>query len=625
MSQNRFNPSVRLIGLLSGLVVATLTAGAAAATFVGDDPAPEPEPLVVDMLGDTDIAGFATVVPDSTAATTEDTDAAPEDEVDEGTDGEPGIAGPGEVDSDWTDGADPASSGSVELDPATPEIDPCDLIADPEQHFVAPTVVELASGEFTGQLQIMNCSSGLLDVELSAANGLDFVAEDLALAPGVTTVDFAIDKTTVGVGAFELKFKVTQTGCCADYGDVLGFKQGFNPDIALDLPLTAGEGQGGCKAGCITTVWIEGNPLHTSVELNVGTKVTADIDVRVSTQAPVPNQAGDPSMPGVTPVLSTNGPATQLVGTIGDLDATTTYHLLVTATDDNGTSTFTDSFTTVDPVDHPDGFAGNDPNPGCSAGCITHAVIDDVTWESAHLTMATSMSATMQAFVGTDPVEHVNNVPTMLTPAFIFTTPEPWTSWQLGIDSLEGDTTYHVLLRATDANGKRDYQVGSFTTPPAPEREVVISVGRIDIKDNGDLIGKGEIRFGFAYEGSLVGTRGEQKLKEGATVWPDAYNFVVVDLAPDEATAGFAVWAGERDVSLLGFCEAPVVGLRCEGMNWNPAFTGPVTLADIAEMPDCAHYGFTGEAADDKCKAISDMGGIGDEVTFDAVIRYHLS
>ena len=252
-------------------------------------------------------------------------------------------------------------------------------------------------------------------------------------------------------------------------------------------------------------------------------------------------------------------------------------------------------------------------------------MIDGVGWNAAHLTMATSMAATMEAFVGTTAVDQSGAVPTITNPAFHYETPEPWTTWQLNMNSLEGDTTYHVLLRATDTNGKRDYQVGSFTTPPAPEQEVVISVGRIDIKDNGDHIGRGEIRFGFAYDGALVGTRSEQKLKEGATVWPDAYNFVVVDLAPDESTSSFGVWAGERDVPLVGYCEAPIVGLACHGMNWNVAFTGPVTLADIAEMPLCANYGFTGAAADDHCQAISDLGGIGDDVTFDAVIRYHLS
>ena len=74
----------------------------------------------------------------------------------------------------------------------------------------------------------------------------------------------------------------------------------------------------------------------------------------------------------------------------------------------------------------------------------------------------------------------------------------------------------------------------------------------------------------------------------------------------------------------LGFCEAPVVGLECHGINWNGARTGPVSLADIAEMPLCANYGFTGDAADDHCLAISDTGSIGDYVTFDAVIRYQL-
>ena len=97
------------------------------------------------------------------------------------------------------------------------------------------------------------------------------------------------------------------------------------------------------------------------------------------------------------------------------------------------------------------------------------------------------MAATLEAFLATTPVDQSGPVPTIADPAFQYQTPEPWTTWHLGIDSLEDDTTYHVLLRATDANGKRDYQVGSFTTPPAPEREVVISAGRIEIDRTKDL------------------------------------------------------------------------------------------------------------------------------------------
>lgn len=605
MSTSRISPNALLVGVFGGLVAAILFIGGAIVFTGGADSTTTPA---------------AASVPDDTAA---EGGTPAVDEVDEVVDGDPGVAAPGEHGNDWTEGG--GEGGSTDLDPATPEVDPCDTIADPDQQFVAPTVVELESGEFSGQLQILNCTSGLLDVELDGTNGLDFVAGELALPPGISTVDFEIDEDTVNVGAFELKFKVTQTGCCADYGDVIGFRQGFNPDFVVPgLGLTAGAGQGGCKAGCIKTVWVEGNQLHTSVELTVGTNVAADIDVRISTQAPVPNQVGDPSMPGVAPVLSANSPAKELTGTLVGLEATTTYFILVTATDSNGTSTFSDSFTTVDPVDHAGDFAGNDPNPGCSAGCITHAVVDAIDHDSAHLLVNTSMAADMQVFVSTTPVDQSGAVPTIADPVFTHQTPEPFTVWHVDITSLDADTTFHVLVKATDANGKSDYQVGSFTTSPAPKQQVIISADRIDIKENGDLIGRGEIRFGFAYDSTVVGTRSEQKLKEGATVWPDAYNFAVVDLAPGEATRSFAVWAGERDVQLGGFCEAPLVGLDCGGINWNVAYSGGVTLADIADMPLCSNYGFTGDAAGDHCLKISDTGGIGDDVTFDAVIRYQV-
>ena len=82
---------------------------------------------------------------------------------------------------------------------------------------------------------------------------------------------------------------------------------------------------------------------------------------------------------------------------LGGLSADTNYYLLIRAVDDNGTSTFVGEFTTVTPLEHPDQFGGNDPNPGCSAGCITHAVIDHVEYDSAHLTMVTSMPASPSA------------------------------------------------------------------------------------------------------------------------------------------------------------------------------------------------------------------------------------
>ena len=637
--------SARILTGVAGLAVGTLAVGTAV-TVAGSgdqsigsqaaattDPSPSTGPSApaapITPVADTATSPAAT--PTTSTPDTEPTEPpadVPADEIDEpDVEGTPGEALPGEGDADFTpDTDDNPGNGEVPLDPAdnpaTNDVDPCDTIPDPQQLFVLPAITTLDSGAFAGHVTVLNCSPAPLPVEFTAANGMTFDDEDTILPVGTSTHTFGIDENSVEVGAFDFTYKLTQVGCCADYANVHGFKQGFNPDYTVDLPLSAGEGQGGCKAGCITSAWIEGNQLNTSVELNVGTNSAAVIDAFVSTQTPVPNQVGDPSMPGLAPALSSGQPTTALTGTLTGLQAHTDYYLLVRAVDDNGTSTFVGEFTTVEPVEHPDEFGGNDPDPGCSTGCITHAVVSEIAIESAHLTVATSMPATIEAWLSTSPIDDSGQTPSVADPTHHFTTPADWTAWELAMGDLTDETTYHVLVRATDANGKADHQIGSFTTPKAPPTPVRVSVDRIDVSNSGDVIGKGEVRFAFAYDDHLVGSISEQKLKDSATLHPSDHNFITTALDDDERLATFEIWGGERDVSLTQFCEAPVAGAECHGINWTAAFTGQHTIAEILELPTCGPLGFEGEAADDHCEQISGHAGIGDYVHFTVIVRY---
>jgi hypothetical protein len=366
--------NARILTGVAGLAVAALVTGTAVAVAGGGGPgattdvsapaATSLDPSTVPTTPSLSVSAPATA--DSpTGPATATPIAAPADEVDEtDVDGTPGEALPGEGKTDWTPDGTTPDGDDVPLDPTTDDVDPCDTTGDPQQLFVLPAVVTLDSGTFAGHIDVLNCSPAPLPVEFAAANGMTFDDDDAILPVGTSVHTFSIDENSVEVGAFDFKYKLTQVGCCADYANVHGFKQGFNPDYALDLSLTAGPGQGGCKAGCIKTAWIKGNQLHTSVELNVGTNVDAVIDAFVSTQAPVQNQAGDPSMPGLPAALSSGQPATTLHGTLGNLSEDTHYYLLIRAVDDNGTSTFVGEFTTVEPLTHPDQFGGNDPTPG---------------------------------------------------------------------------------------------------------------------------------------------------------------------------------------------------------------------------------------------------------------------
>ena len=610
------------------------TTGVSAPATIDDDPstAPTTPTVLVSAPAVTDSpTGPAPAAPadpqpapDNAPPVTAPPVGVPADEIDEpDVEGTPGEALPGDGDTDWSPADDnPDGGADVPLDPTDNDVHPCDTIVDPQQLFVLPDVTTLDSGAFTGHLTVLNCSPAPLPVEFAAANGMTFDHGDAILPVGESTHTFSIDENSVEVGAFDFKYKLTQVGCCADYANVLGFKQGFNPDYAIDLSLTAGPGQGGCKAGCIKTAWIKGNQLNTSVELNVGTNFDAVIDAFVSTQAPVQNQAGDPSMPGLAPALSTGQPNTALHGTLDNLSEDTHYFLLVRAVDDNGTSTFVGEFTTVEPLTHPDQFGGNDPNPGCSAGCITHAVVGDVSIDSANLTVATSLPATIEAWLSTSPIDRSGQTPTVTDASHHFTTPADWTTWKLAMHDLTDETTYHVLVRATDENGKADHQIGSFTTLKALPTPVRVSVDRINVSNSGDVIGKGEVRFAFAYDGNLVGSISEQKLSDSATLHPTNHNFITTALGKDDRLASFATWGGERDVSLAGFCESPISGVECHGINWTAAFGGQHTMAEILELPKCGTLGFEGAADDDHCEQISGYEGIGDYVHFKVIVRY---
>lgn len=635
--------NARILTGVAGFAAAALVTGTAVVVAGGGQSSPDANTNNTVVTGDerstaTTAPTASTPAPDNSPTTppaTAPSDPQPEPdtappvtppgEVDEpDVNGNPGEALPGDGGSDFTpdDGGNDDHS-DVPLDPtATDDVDPCDTIADPQQLFVLPAVTTIDSGAFAGHVTVLNCSPTPLPVEFAAANGMTFDDDETVLPLGTSTHTFSIDENSVEVGAFDFTYKLTQVGCCADYANVHGFKQGFNPDYTVDLSLTAGLGEGGCKAGCITSAWIEGNQLHTSVELNVGTNVDAVIDAFVSTQAPVPNQVGDPSMPGLSPALSSGQPATALHGTLTGLQAHTDYYLLVRAVDDNGTSTFVGEFTTVEPIEHPDEFGGNDPNPGCSTGCITHAAVGDIAIESAHLTVATSMPATIEAWLSTSPIDESGQIPTATDPTHHFTTPADWTQWELAMGDLADETTYHVLVRATDENGKRDHQVGSFTTLEAPPVPVRVSVDRIDVSNSGDVIGRGEVRFAFAYDGHLVGQISEQKLKDSATLRPTDHNFITTALDDDERLQGLVTWAGERDVSLTGFCESPVGGVECHGINWTAAFGGQHTIAEILELPTCGEFGFDSDAADDHCERVDGYEGIGDYVHFHAFVRY---
>jgi hypothetical protein len=154
-----------------------------------------------------------------------------------------------------------------------------------------------------------------------------------------------------------------------------------------------------------------------------------------------------------------------------------------------------------------------------------------------------------------------------------------------------------------------------------------MSFERVKVTYDGDRtnINRGELRFAWRYDGQTLGERSETKMKDGSGFSLVEHNEVVQYLGDDDKTKRISMWGGERDATILGFCEAPVVGFECKGIWWISADLAPIDLADIAAMPLCAEYGFEGSEADDRCTEISTPGNWGYRYPrFNVIVRFDM-
>ena len=144
---------------------------------------------------------------------------------------------------------------------------------------------------------------------------------------------------------------------------------------------------------------------------------------------------------------------------------------------------------------------------------------------------------------------------------------EPATEWDAELE-LSYSTTYRIILRAVDEQGRSQFKQGRFTTGEQPQaqhtNDILVTFHKIHVSDDGDgSTGRGELRFEFEVDGQQRDevAAGEQKVQ--APAWVDldrgdrgTGRSVAVHDAPDQLTIRVQAWERDRHDDEFGwqFC-----------------------------------------------------------------------
>jgi hypothetical protein len=123
-------------------------------------------------------------------------------------------------------------------------------------------------------------------------------------------------------------------------------------------------------------------------------------------------------------------------------------------------------------------LTAGDQAGGCANQCISSAQLSQV-FNSANvnLEVRTNTPASMTVWVSTSaPIDA--GFPLFVGVPAAAHTPTLRTSWTTAIDGLQADTTYHIVVRAIDADGNRSYRQGTFhSATPVDQPGDLLDVG----------------------------------------------------------------------------------------------------------------------------------------------------
>jgi hypothetical protein len=580
-----------------------------------------------------------TIDPTTTEATSDPTPTTPDGSPDDAEDAADMNDDSGGYPDGGGDAPPPGDGGGEggELDPwgePAPATGPCnDVLAGGASLLVTPEPAVLPSGQMSSALTITNCADAPVDWTAATIPAVTLANESGNLGAGSSSaVGFTIDSGAYEPGAVEFKIKVSEAGH-NHYVDVHAFRELVGSDLVdSDLGLTAGEGAGGCAVQCIVSGRITANATSPDVTMEVGLNTAADITVWVDTQLPL-ELDGHPVFPGVQPLAHTVIAQTAWSTTLGPLQPATKYHLIVAATDEfDHTSYRTGHFTTITPVPLADDLASPDGPAGCFAQCITTALVSPG-HDSSTLHVETHTSALIDVWVSTEAPDLSGDVP-----AFGGDVPKAATtdgldvmSWDAELGDLYADTTYHVIVRASDLTGGDSYRVGTFHTSHGPQILVRFrSIAIVGDGDDSELWNPGELSFRWGFGEFTLGSRGEEKISmNNAFLLPDDLtrtSFVFTD------EGGFIptlyVSGAERDPDgLVEYCSAGG-GVHHEAgsndgcdLKWTVASSGLITTDSFDSFPRCSQFELA-DSADLPCLVLESTDEGDDYPLFWAVVSF---
>jgi hypothetical protein len=268
-------------------------------------------------------------------------------------------------------------------------------------------------------------------------------------------------------------------------------------------PITAGTG---CAVQCVKQALVTATASSAKVEIE--TTVVAVVAVSVSKQ-PSGGSHGSLTASSVKTVKLYMPAGVTRTASFEGLEPDTTYSIALKATDVHGqSSTRTATFKTL-PVKTTGigGPGGIDSGLGCSVQCISKALFTQAPPNAgvANVDLRTSTDAQIRILV----TREYSVVSEQTSPGFV-------RAWKTQVGGLLPGTTYGVIVRATDRQGRVAERQGSFRTVAAT---ALVTIQKIKIVADGDKgSAKGELFFRYFFAGRERGSNGFFKLGSGQVV-----------------------------------------------------------------------------------------------------------
>lgn len=341
--------------------------------------------------------------------------------------------------------------------------------------------------------------------------------------------------------------------------------------------LSAGQG---CAAGCITRAAV--TTTTTTARVDLATSVSAHLRVTIAEKTAGGGIGGLSADTSKSVVLSAFS-ATRVAWFAG-LKVGTEYTISVRATDLEGRTeiregTFSTRGVKV-AVDTP--ATGLSSGLGCSAECIDHAVFvqPNPNWSTVNYGIQTNVDARISLTVSLDAPTPGADGPVQHDVVYQLSSASLRRSLADQIHDLRPGTTYHAVVVATDADGRRSVKQGTFTTVAAT---ATITIHKIRVVADGDKVGKGELYFRTYLDDAERFSYGFRRIGSGSVVTARSNGSsrpqqLFVQLS-GHGTTRLAVAAEECDAVLMKNC---VVEVGPAGGAWA---TADLDLAALASQP----------------------------------------